>query len=255
LKPFSVGEARLGGPTDGFHGDLGALYSFIRSPYYWELPIADISCRLSSDLMVNHFAVKSAASTVMVAIHAEHAHRAQDGEDLPIAFGRRFGDAAAAPSPSVTLCHLRGNAAFVGETSRSGAIERSCSTKTSRRCRFASVSRSVAWSDLFEPEIKLPDEPPKVRGAYLHPGGCLQLSLQLTQIKVGLGFQQSPFPSRSYQETRGVDCIAQERTVLEPRGKSLFGSSSSIYRRYSIWAHISRDRAPRGTKLRKQTRG
>jgi hypothetical protein len=36
-------------------------------------------------------------------------------------------------------------------------IERNFSTNASRRCRFASVSRSAAWSDFFEQEAKLAD--------------------------------------------------------------------------------------------------
>lgn len=49
---------KMGGPTDGFASDLAALYSFMRSPYYWELPIQDISSRLSADLLVKHFPIK-----------------------------------------------------------------------------------------------------------------------------------------------------------------------------------------------------
>jgi hypothetical protein len=45
--------------------------------------------------------------------HAAHAHRAQDGEDLPVAFGRGFGDAPPAPGPSIALGHLRRDAALI----------------------------------------------------------------------------------------------------------------------------------------------
>ena len=45
---------QMGGVGD----PLAAVYSFMRSPYYWELPVQDISCRLCSDLLVRHFEVK-----------------------------------------------------------------------------------------------------------------------------------------------------------------------------------------------------
>jgi len=50
---------RMGGPSADFPFDIEALYSFMRSPYYWELPIQDIACRLSADLLVKHFPIKS----------------------------------------------------------------------------------------------------------------------------------------------------------------------------------------------------
>jgi hypothetical protein len=50
---------RMGGPSDDSAADIAALYSYMRSPYYWELPIQDISCRLSADLLVKHFKIKS----------------------------------------------------------------------------------------------------------------------------------------------------------------------------------------------------
>jgi hypothetical protein len=37
---------------------IGAIYSFMRSPYYWELPTQDISCRLFADLLVRECEVK-----------------------------------------------------------------------------------------------------------------------------------------------------------------------------------------------------
>jgi hypothetical protein len=49
---------RMGGPGPA----LAALYSFMRSPYYWELPSEDIACRLSADLVVGHTEVKSGDS-------------------------------------------------------------------------------------------------------------------------------------------------------------------------------------------------
>lgn len=49
----------MGGPSSGLPFEIPALYSFMRSPYYWELPIQDISCRLSADLLVKHFAIRS----------------------------------------------------------------------------------------------------------------------------------------------------------------------------------------------------
>ncbi len=45
--------------------------------------------------------------------HAAQAHRTQDGEDLPVAFGRRFDNAPASKRTSVALGHLGGNAALV----------------------------------------------------------------------------------------------------------------------------------------------
>jgi hypothetical protein len=48
----------MGGPGPEF----AALYSFMRSPYYWELPIEDISCRLYADLMTRPPKVKSGDS-------------------------------------------------------------------------------------------------------------------------------------------------------------------------------------------------
>ena len=49
----------LGGPGAGsFESEFVALYSFMQSPYYWELPIQDISCRLSADLTVKHYPIK-----------------------------------------------------------------------------------------------------------------------------------------------------------------------------------------------------
>jgi len=50
---------KFGGPGGDLPSDLAALYSFMRSPYYWELPIQDVACRLSADLVVKHFPVKS----------------------------------------------------------------------------------------------------------------------------------------------------------------------------------------------------
>lgn len=50
---------KFGGPGGDLASDLAALYSFMRSPYYWELPIQDVVCRLSADLVVKHFPVKS----------------------------------------------------------------------------------------------------------------------------------------------------------------------------------------------------
>ena len=53
----------LGGPGAGsFESEFAALYSFMRSPYYWELPIQDVSCRLSADLVVKHFQIRSGDS-------------------------------------------------------------------------------------------------------------------------------------------------------------------------------------------------
>jgi hypothetical protein len=45
----------MGGPGPG----LAALYSFMRSPYYWELPLQDVGCRLLADLLVGPVEVKS----------------------------------------------------------------------------------------------------------------------------------------------------------------------------------------------------
>jgi hypothetical protein len=53
---------KMGGPSSGFPLEIPALLSFMRSPYYWELPIQDISCRLSADLLVKHFPIKSGDS-------------------------------------------------------------------------------------------------------------------------------------------------------------------------------------------------
>jgi hypothetical protein len=53
---------RFRGPGGDLISDLGALYSFMRSPYYWELPIQDVSCRISTDLIVKHFPIKSGDS-------------------------------------------------------------------------------------------------------------------------------------------------------------------------------------------------
>ncbi|MGA2456104.1 MAG: hypothetical protein ABSF85_00820 [Terriglobales bacterium] len=50
---------KMGGPSSGLPLEIPALYSFMRSPYYWELPIQDISCRLSADLLVKDFRIKS----------------------------------------------------------------------------------------------------------------------------------------------------------------------------------------------------
>jgi hypothetical protein len=44
----------MGGPGPGIIG----VYSFMRSPYYWMLPIHDIECRLCADLIVGHSPVK-----------------------------------------------------------------------------------------------------------------------------------------------------------------------------------------------------
>jgi hypothetical protein len=46
---------QMGGPGP----ELPGVYSFMRSPYYWELPIEDIACRLSADLLVRHSQVKT----------------------------------------------------------------------------------------------------------------------------------------------------------------------------------------------------
>ncbi len=48
----------LGGPGD----ELAGLFSFMNSPYYWELPTEDISCRLFADVLVNQAKVKSGDS-------------------------------------------------------------------------------------------------------------------------------------------------------------------------------------------------
>lgn len=50
---------RLDGPGGDFPFDLAALYSFMRSPYYWELPIQDVACRLSADLIVKQYPIRS----------------------------------------------------------------------------------------------------------------------------------------------------------------------------------------------------
>jgi hypothetical protein len=44
----------MGGPGNAFDG----VYCFMRSPYFWELPIEDISSRLFADLLVHHSKVK-----------------------------------------------------------------------------------------------------------------------------------------------------------------------------------------------------
>jgi hypothetical protein len=44
----------MGGPGM----ELGGFYSFMRSPYYWELPIEDISSWLFADLLIGHSKVK-----------------------------------------------------------------------------------------------------------------------------------------------------------------------------------------------------
>ncbi len=49
---------QMGGPGM----ELAGVYSFMRSPYYWELPIEDISCRLCADLLVRHSQVKAGDS-------------------------------------------------------------------------------------------------------------------------------------------------------------------------------------------------
>jgi len=49
---------RLGGPGGDFISSLSGVYSFMRSPYYWELPIQDVGCRLSADLCVKQSPVK-----------------------------------------------------------------------------------------------------------------------------------------------------------------------------------------------------
>jgi hypothetical protein len=53
---------KFGGPGGDLISDLSALYSFMRSPYYWELPMQDVSCRISADLIVKHFPIKSGDS-------------------------------------------------------------------------------------------------------------------------------------------------------------------------------------------------
>jgi hypothetical protein len=53
---------KFGGPGGDPISDLSALYSFMRSPYYWELPMQDVSCRISADLIVKHFPIKSGDS-------------------------------------------------------------------------------------------------------------------------------------------------------------------------------------------------
>jgi hypothetical protein len=52
----------MGGPGNNSASDIAALYSFMRSPYCWELPVQDVSCRLSADLLVKHFPIKSGDS-------------------------------------------------------------------------------------------------------------------------------------------------------------------------------------------------
>jgi hypothetical protein len=66
--------------------------------------------------------------------------------------------------------------------SRSGAMERSCSTKAWRRWQFAYVSRSVAWSDFFQPEAKLAHDLPEMRRAHMGAGLSLQFGLRLAQV-------------------------------------------------------------------------
>lgn len=44
-----------------------------------------------------------------------HAHRTQDREDLPVAFGRRFRDTYASSGTTVASCHLGRDAAFIKE--------------------------------------------------------------------------------------------------------------------------------------------
>ena len=45
--------------------------------------------------------------------HAAETHRAQDGEDLPVAFGDRFGNANASGRSCITARHLGRDAAFI----------------------------------------------------------------------------------------------------------------------------------------------
>jgi len=45
---------QMGGPGMKF----GGVYCFMRSPYFWELPIKDISSRMFADLLVSHSNVK-----------------------------------------------------------------------------------------------------------------------------------------------------------------------------------------------------
>ena len=53
---------KMGGPGDDDLSIFAGLYSFMRSPYYWELPIQDVSSRLWADLTVKHFPIKSGDS-------------------------------------------------------------------------------------------------------------------------------------------------------------------------------------------------
>lgn len=50
---------RLDGPGGDLDSDLAALYSLMRSPYYWELPVQDIACRLLADLVVKQYPIRS----------------------------------------------------------------------------------------------------------------------------------------------------------------------------------------------------
>lgn len=45
---------RMGGPGNWLHG----IYAFMRSPYFWLLPIEDISSRLFADVLVSDSPVK-----------------------------------------------------------------------------------------------------------------------------------------------------------------------------------------------------
>ena len=42
----------IGGPGEDFTERLIGVYAFMNSPYYWQLPIQDVACRLSADIIV-----------------------------------------------------------------------------------------------------------------------------------------------------------------------------------------------------------
>lgn len=44
----------VGGPGEDFKARITGVYAFMNSPYYWQLPIEDVACRLSAEIMVQH---------------------------------------------------------------------------------------------------------------------------------------------------------------------------------------------------------
>ena len=101
----------------------------------------------------------------------------------------------------------------------SGAMVPSFSANAARRCWFASVSRSRAWSDFFQTQPHLPEHRPQRGYAYPEMGLPAQLFLQLRQGEVRLLLQPASQPL--------ANRLGEPRLAARPMGNTLHHPGAS----------------------------